>query len=482
MVALSWLLRHRSLALELRAGDSEGIDIDWAHALEIEDPTPWLAGSELVLTTGVRLRRTRAAQTAYVERLADAGIAALGFGVGLSYDEIPAAVVAACERTGLPLIEVPLPTPFIAIVRTVADRIASDREAQVHHLVSVQRAMTRGTQRQGVAGMVPPLATELGADVAVLDEHGVAIGSRGFGSAELSALMPVLADAGANDVPTVPDVEVLALSGRSGRRGWLLVRGLARVTPTQRLLTNHAAAIASVALDAPRALDESRSELLEAAFSVLLAAPETAATLLPRFGLGNDAPLTVWALHPTTKTVRERVAGRLDAGGLPHLRQTCGRDLLVVVRADDRAPMLDQIREALPQTDVGLGSSPAGGAADLSVLVSAARRAAATARGRGDRIARYADLSVQSLLSDPQVTGRLRDVADPLLAPIRDRPALVEALTAYLLANGSWEATARELGVHRHTARARVASASEALGVDLDQAHTRAALLLALGS
>ncbi|MFF4764537.1 PucR family transcriptional regulator ligand-binding domain-containing protein [Streptomyces sp. NPDC001292] len=98
--------------------------LSWAHGIELADPTPWLSGGEVVLTTGLRLPRTTEKRVEYVECLAAAGVAGLGFGVGLSHARVPAPMVGAADRLGLPLFSVPLPTPFVAIIQAVADKVA----------------------------------------------------------------------------------------------------------------------------------------------------------------------------------------------------------------------------------------------------------------------------------------------------------------------------------------------------------------------
>ncbi|MFH8475928.1 PucR family transcriptional regulator ligand-binding domain-containing protein [Streptomyces sp. NPDC018000] len=124
-VSLTWLTRRRELGLTVLAGRSAlDREVVWAHSIELADPTPWLSGGELLLTTGLRLPGTPAGQRAYVARLAGAGVAAVAFGTGLSHAQVPAAVVAAAEEAGLPLLEVPLPTPFVAITKAVMERLA----------------------------------------------------------------------------------------------------------------------------------------------------------------------------------------------------------------------------------------------------------------------------------------------------------------------------------------------------------------------
>ena len=83
-----------SLRLELAAGRGGLVkEISWLHISELADPTPWLAGGELLLTTGLGIGDRPSAQRAYVRRLEKHGLAGLGFGVGFSHAEAPAALL-----------------------------------------------------------------------------------------------------------------------------------------------------------------------------------------------------------------------------------------------------------------------------------------------------------------------------------------------------------------------------------------------------
>jgi len=115
--SLEWLLAQHDLGLRLVAGVPAREQLTWAHASDLVDPTPWLTGGELVLTTGIGLPRAGGEQHAYVGRLADAGVAGLGFGVGVRYAAIPAPIVAACSERKFPLLEVPLPFRYATISR-----------------------------------------------------------------------------------------------------------------------------------------------------------------------------------------------------------------------------------------------------------------------------------------------------------------------------------------------------------------------------
>src|SRR5689334_14280982 len=101
--------------LELAAG-ADGADesIRWVHISELEDPTQWTSGGELLLTTGIQLG-TPARQRRFATLLADQGLAGLGLGTGFGHRRIPKALAEAAEDAGLPLFEVPYEMPFIAI-------------------------------------------------------------------------------------------------------------------------------------------------------------------------------------------------------------------------------------------------------------------------------------------------------------------------------------------------------------------------------
>src|SRR5579859_2809234 len=95
------------LGLELASGHEQAhAHVRWVHSTELPDPTPWLRGGELLLTTGVQLEGAKA-QRELVERLADHRIAGLGFGTGFRHKRLPAALVSAARKRSFPLFEVP---------------------------------------------------------------------------------------------------------------------------------------------------------------------------------------------------------------------------------------------------------------------------------------------------------------------------------------------------------------------------------------
>jgi purine catabolism regulator len=115
------------LGLELVCGQRHGAThVRWVHATELEDPTPWLKGGELLLTTGMQLTNA-ASQRAMIERLAENQIVGLGFGTGFAHKRLPAALVSAARKRDFPLFEVPYELPFIAITERAFARLLDER-------------------------------------------------------------------------------------------------------------------------------------------------------------------------------------------------------------------------------------------------------------------------------------------------------------------------------------------------------------------
>jgi PucR family transcriptional regulator, purine catabolism regulatory protein len=115
------------LGLELVSGQgSAQAHVRWVHSTELTDPTPWLKGGELLLTTGMQLNGPRS-QRELVERLADHDIAGLGFGTGFAHKRLPAALVTAARAREFPLFEVPYELPFIAITERAFARLLDER-------------------------------------------------------------------------------------------------------------------------------------------------------------------------------------------------------------------------------------------------------------------------------------------------------------------------------------------------------------------
>src|SRR5690349_14989816 len=167
------------MPLKLLAGE-EGADrpVRWVHSSELEDPTAWLKGGELILTTGMGVGDTAAKQHAYIRRLVEAGVAGLGFGLGFGRDKTPRALVSAAAKHDFPLFEVPYPVPFIAITEAVFTRAVAEQYDTLQRAVDAEHVLTRAVlEGAGVEGVARSLADVVKGWALVLDLHGLPLAS-----------------------------------------------------------------------------------------------------------------------------------------------------------------------------------------------------------------------------------------------------------------------------------------------------------------
>lgn len=450
-----------------RTGPLPDAPVVWVAVSELEDPTPFLEGGELVLTTGMRLTQANAA--AYVSRLVGRGVAGLGFAVGVIHDTVPAELVAAARAQGLVLLEVPRPTPFIAIGKAVSRMLAAEWYEDVTRAFQAQRELTRAALT-GPGALVARLARLLGGWALLLGpsgdvRHAEPAAARDRAAAiapELPRLRrrPAAGGTAASLALAVPDdhvvVQRIGLGGRP--RGFLAVGTDAPLPHAAHTIVGAAVALLTLQSETPRTGRELRASL--------------AALLLGRPGDGPAVPR-----GPV------RVLACADGAAVPDVLESdpAGARCLTLP-LDGHAAVIVPAELAGAVETLLAGTGPIGvsdpATEDLAAALRQAREAlAAAVRARAD-VLRYADLPGQGVLRllEP---GPARAFADALLAPLRDE-GLVETVQAYVAANGQGEAAARALGVHRHTLRARMRRAAEVLGRDPDEPAVRAELWIAL--
>ncbi|MFN8197715.1 MAG: PucR family transcriptional regulator [Nakamurella multipartita] len=287
------------LGVHLIAGAAPGAPdpITWVHVSELDDPTPFLSGGELLLTTGLFVR-DGLDLAGYVGKLRDAGVRGLGFGVGLSFAEIPDELVRAADALGLPLLRVPRRTPFIALSRAVSSALAADEYAAVARTFTAQQELTRAAlSPQTPARLIRLLARKIDGWAVLLDERGAALATS---SERAAAVVPVVAvevarlrdhrgSIGAGfeiDVDGRTDtVSLQPVGAGTRRRGFLAVGRPGPLPSADRHLVNAAVMLLTLGFEQdatrPDALAEVRSVALDLALDGHL---DLARTLADRVG------------------------------------------------------------------------------------------------------------------------------------------------------------------------------------------------------
>ena len=131
------------LDISVVAGEASlAAPVRWVHISELPDPTPWLSGGELLLTTGMMLG-TAKKQRDFVAALADHGLAGIGFGTGFSHPSVPAAMIEAADARGLALLEIPYEVPFIAVTEQAFTRLVNEQYALLQRSIAAQERLQR---------------------------------------------------------------------------------------------------------------------------------------------------------------------------------------------------------------------------------------------------------------------------------------------------------------------------------------------------
>jgi purine catabolism regulator len=171
----------RELEVRLVAGDAGvHLPVRWVHITELLDPTPWLSGGELLLTTGLQLDSPER-QREFITRLADHHLAGLGFGTGFEHDAVPEALIEAAAERDFPVFEVPYELPFIAITEAAFTQLVNEQYAVLRRALAAHERLERIVlSERGLETLVAALATLIGAAVLVFDSRGEPIMQRAF--------------------------------------------------------------------------------------------------------------------------------------------------------------------------------------------------------------------------------------------------------------------------------------------------------------
>ncbi len=313
--------------------------VRWVAVSELEDPRPFLEGGELLLTTGMRLgARDAKGFAAYAARVVEAGAVALGVGVGLTHPSVPATWARAAQRAGLPLLEVPASTPFIAVSKAVSDLLAAEEYDAVARAFDAQRDLTRAALgREGAAAVVARLARHLDGWALLLDAGGAVLAASPAAAAGRAAgLAGDLADLQARGprsamaLSTADEHISLQPLGAGDRVRGVLVVGVAR--PIDRVgqsVVGVAVSLLTLAAERDDPADRARAAVRDAALALVLAGAEVDA--LPLAPLGWEwlrGPLRVVVADPgvgADSAVRSLAGdGRRPAAGVAAARSRPG--------------------------------------------------------------------------------------------------------------------------------------------------------------
>jgi PucR family transcriptional regulator, purine catabolism regulatory protein len=482
VVTVEDLLRSPALQLRLIAGESgTSRRVAWAHVSELEDPTPWLSGSEMIMTTGMAIPHGSERQRAYLERLDDAGVACLAVSEGMFVPPLTRALRTVAAERSLPVVEVPIPVPFIAISQEVAAAAQGDMGARLNAQLRVFGAVQwlaagRLSTRQifarleQLSGYSLYACTLQGAPLldgvpVPLPEHADLIPRR----------LP--------SPPTVPGGYVLPVTGPRGPVGYILALEAATAAPAGVSVVQHIATVAALQLSMlaherevlRRQGAETLAEMLQGALDRAVVARRLAAG-----GFVMERPLRLAVVRPSTAADAhgdDSVADALAGTGTPHLILRQGGELFVLVHDNEAVDVLTRAQDAT----VGI-SRPFPADAPLTVPRREAEWALARATDAGRSAMTYGTDPTQKWLTGE--SADLEALAAEVLGSVMRYDAthdgeLVPSVRVWLEHDRHTERAAQALHVHPNTLRYRVQRFEEISGRSLSSTASLAEVWLA---
>ena len=508
----------RRAAPEVVAGRA-GLDraIRWVHATERLDVGELLRAGDLLLTmgTGMPSDEDAVGLAAFVDALVDVGSAGLVVELGRRWESVlPAALVDACERHGLPLVVLAQETRFAALAQEIGERVVDQQLTELREAQRVHETFTELSNSAAGPVEILQAVQRLAAGPVVVEN---------------AQHRPLDYFAGPDDVGGFLDgwparsrrVEVAGRTGWDAGNGWLVTRlGTAEqawgrlvigspTAPSQRRVAEAERAAAALALH--RLHDRDRGTLMRRTHLELLTGlsdePDsddvqrrcelagfpvrrrTFVGLVVRPRIGSPSPAD---LDEVAATVVRAAHGLR----LPALVCEVERDLRVLLSAApsaDADDLVDRVAgRVLAQHDVVLAAGRAvtersGIARTVTEAGQVADAAPQARREQDPDVHRLADLHLRGLLALLGEDDRLRLFVDRELAPLRrhdradgSRTDLVAALRAPLLHPASKTEAAASLHLSRAAFYDRLARIEGILDADLDDPDVRVSLHVAL--
>lgn len=484
--------------------------IEWAHAIDRDDSDKWIAPGTLVLSSGYHMPEATDTDAirSRIDALQSAGACALALDTGGRWARIPQVIVDHGEEMGFPIIAVAAEAPFSAVVRAVAENITSARVNRLSALLDQQGKVTttllRSGLRSGLKGAVDQVATYLDAAVVIIDNLGAVRASSVTGESLDKALVdkalvkpPYTRQVARSPINPHGIRMIQPLTGAVVGQGAIIVDSRRLLDETDRLLVSFLAAVVSLSqsrsLTVHRVEEKLRRQALRSVIQGITPAQEN----LELFDLAEESLVT--GVYITGESVDlARLNSELLGLGVHFLTTQDAEEKLAAPgndspaigcyavhdgRADVPRALFNRLRTTYPRMRIGVGERTELRQAALSLTQAKAAAPPPSSRVRVRTIAELPTYeAIVETLSDTDAAQILTGGAFRTLQDYDavHRTDLVAAASAYINTNGTFEAMARVLGVHRQTARARAQLIEEILDCSLEDPDLRAELWLAM--
>ena len=499
VLTLRDLLGQKGFELELLTGGEAalGRSIAGVHNSEMPNPSRFLPPEWIMLTLGMRLRGHALAQRELVRELDSAGLAGLGFGLGVAFEHVPRELLAAARACEFPIFTVPYETPFREIIGFVNRSLLSNDFRLVQRSLSMQNYLMEVVgDDDPIDALVQRLGGLFDRTVVLFDARGrVEAASREAPFGKIWARVESARPGIQHNVVEGSDALFIPVQPRGHPRRWLVVASESQTLPrqlavsvlqtTERLLEMIMQARRAAAAE-ERVL---RAELLASALSPHAGYDqvELNARMLP-YGLDFTGDVRVMLIEAdeaeaeaSIDDLRLVLESVLEPHDLPALTAVRGQQVVALVQAEP-APISDLALELERSQPFRFRCGCGRPVRSIEHVPQSLQDAQVALREllvrRSCGLLMFEQFDVASWLIGISPDD-MRAKADAILGPLREFPELYETLVVYLRSNMHVALAAQRLHLHENSLRHRLSRIESLLDRSLRELATVVELYLA---
>lgn len=343
-------------------------------------------------------------------------------------------------------------------------------------------SLTLAARRGGTEGVVTTLSRLLNGWAVLIDRYGEPIAAVGAGRIHIDDAITAATQRSRRQRNA--ELQTFPVGRPEDPRATLVVSARRGVTSRARDLATQAAALLDLTYFPQR---DGRLEQLarQDVVEVLLTAPAALArSVAARWGLtGGGLVVCIVTSRSRAVVLETKALDWLEELELPPVTGVLDGDVVVVIAPEAVSAWIDRVVRAATdeRVPVRCGISAPAPLGALAEARSQAARAVGVALADDRPVVEFARMASVAELLRALPSSAVTALVEPLrpLAAEADGQ-LLESLRVFLSENGSWEAAATQLGVHRHTLRNRMQKIEELTGLSMTSAEDRALAWLGL--
>lgn len=470
------LIDNPHLKTRLIAGN-EGMDneITWAHACELDDPTNWLIGGELVMTNGIAIPSSPVGQVTYLKKLIKSRASGLAISKELHAPTLSNELLEFADKNAFPILLTDYEIPWIAISKTVAVTNANQDYARILIVMKLYNLLHQSIYDVETHQVIELISRTIDANIQVMDDKNKVL----FNSSSkyFSEQEPTENRHKRNDLTVRVKVP-------SSRPVYLLIDSFEQET-MDTLVINHLSTIVGLLIERDTANYERRRRhgteillgLIEDQYS-----DEVVSMLLTEHQLNQKELFLTACVIEEDEFNSSWLHISLYQQNIPNILTFKDNKLFVLLPAGEFA--LEKLTQELPENvHIGVSKSISGNI-KIKKMYNEVIWALRSAEALNKHIEFYNEsLSISPFLPNSQLEAR--ELVYTILGGLIDYDTnhqgnLIKTLYIFLSENQSWKATSEILFIHKQTLVYRINRIEEILGKKLDNINNVAEIWIAL--